>query len=353
MALLRKLGLKFAWLSVAILLLGCGNKMIPVTTNIGNGDSTPEPPPASPMSPSPSPAPQPTPTATPTNWPKCWLSHRLATAEAFRLQGMQPDGTNAAPIYQGKESSYGKSQASAYRYEFAGKMVNPSTTGDCVLNWLVAGHTHAQEPWIDYLSNNKSFTNHNDISVNRIAAVSCTVASTPDCTCVASFADINDDTTRSVMGGQCVKDDNSFFSVNDPAGTNTIQLQDNDLSDCQAINKSALSVRDHASDYEATADKAAAHIVSSEAGFDVSCRLDIAPFAPDMREKDWYAHDITHWGALTCTKKDIDLSQPHCRCYIHKNKSYYKPNDRSRVVSFDTCLWCDGSSCKAVSNSLR
>ena len=263
---------------------------------------------------------------------------------------MQPDGTLATPIYQGKESDYGKSLAADYRFEFDGQMENPDEKGDCILNWLVAGHTHKKEPWIDYFNNNMSFTNHQGKSVNRIAAVSCTAAKTPDCTCVASFADVSDDTTRTAIGGSCVKDDNSFFRFDDPAGTNAIQLQGNDLSECQAINKSALSVRDHASDYEANADKAVAHTVDSGAGFDVSCRLDVAPFAPDMREKDWYAHDITNWGALTCTKKDADLSQPHCRCYIHKYKSYYKLNERSNVVGFDTCLWCDGSSCKFVNN---
>ena len=240
-------------------------------------------------------------------------------------------------------------RSQTYRYQFKGKVQNPDVDGDCVLNWLVAGHTHAQEPWISNHPRSHHFIQGK--SANYIGVVSCTADKTPECTCMSGFADINDDTTRSVSSGLCASSSNQLFNINDPAGTNTIQLQGDALKECRAISDSASFVQTQFSqtDYAAKTDDASAHTVNNF-GLEVSCRLDIEPFAPDAREKDWYAHEITNWGALTCHKKGVDLTKPHCRCYILKEKSFYQANQRSHVYQYHRCLQCDGSSCKGVSN---
>ena len=86
-----KLESRLVGLFVALLLgLGCGNKMTPMLTapNAASGDATSDPVDKT----SPVPA-QPAPAATPKHWPKCWLSSRLAVAEAMRLNGHQADET--------------------------------------------------------------------------------------------------------------------------------------------------------------------------------------------------------------------------------------------------------------------
>ncbi|MDE3269324.1 MAG: hypothetical protein OYH77_03460 [Pseudomonadota bacterium] len=325
----------------AAVFASCGNRMSTMTSAPKDERQKPKPDDSNQTPESPSSG---TPIAAPKNWPKCWLSTRLAAAEALKLLGFHADDVpRSDPLYKGKESSYGYSAASAYRYDFKGGIKNPDATGKCVLNWMVAGHSHSKEPWVH---NHPPHSGAQDY----FGIVSCTADKTPECTCLSGFRSSQDDPTGKVSMGLCVGNGNSLVRSNDFAGANQVQLTGADLEECRNINKSAFYHEQQFGndDYQSAADNSSR--VINKYGLDVSCRLDVEPLTPIAAEKDWYAHAITHWGAVSCHKKGVDTSKAHCRCYILKQKSIFKSNQRSRMYSFDNCMRCDSNDCKFVSN---
>lgn len=291
------------------------------------------------------PPPAPAMVAAPRNWPKCWLSARLATAESMRLNGMDSDADFSDPLYKGKKEAYGYSKQKNYRHEFRGSMKNPSEGGKCILNWFASGHTHTKEPWMSAHAKTNNLLNR---PMPYIGVVSCTADKTPQCTCISAFSDQSDENARMVSSNLCVQG-SRLVNSNNFSGGKATQLQNKELNECRSINKSAMHLQFKHGQEDYTRTQEITRTVS-QFGLDVVCGLDLEPFSPQAQEKDWYAHKITHWGALTCHKRGVDTTKRHCRCHSFIEKSYFTENARSSVYQSHTCLQCDGTSCKVVSN---
>ena len=95
----------------------------------------------------------------PKQWPQCWLSQRLAVKTSFRVAGSHtPMGTPA---------TYTRSDG---RQEFKSTSYNPTTTGNCILNWFDDDTGNTDEPWVALFK--QKFPNYR-------AVVTCTASPTP------------------------------------------------------------------------------------------------------------------------------------------------------------------------------
>ena len=251
----------------------------------------------------------------PKQWPQCWLSARLSTMTAFRITGFGGN-TRQDPLY---ESSGG-------RQEFKSTSYNPTTDGNCVLNWY--GQDNSKEPWVSQLETK---------APNMHAALTCIADKTPDCRCVTLIpSPPYTDQGIELMSGVCVREVTGggyeIYNVRDPSSSNTVPA----AGKCDAaLADSLASVQTQATFMEENTD------TTSTGANGSTCRTDIEPFAPLDDEKGWYANKIRDWAITTCTD-----TTTNCRCYVTYHKSGHKDKERSLARGYKTCLLCADGTCQ-------
>ena len=257
----------------------------------------------------------------PKKWPKCWLSSRLSLMNALRISGFGA-GDKTDPLYSAEQG----------RQEFRGHSKNPTTHGDCVLNWF--GQDHSKEPWVLQLQ-----TGH----PNMHAALTCTADATPQCNCISVIPPPPYRTGNGggidIKIGLCVRDSaaggHELYNYNDPDSSQTIPAAGRCTAvsaDTSAIGKARL----HDNSF-LQQNQDSQHTGASGS----TCRTDIEPFAPLDEERDWYADKIRDWAITTCTDPITN-----CRCYTIHNKSGHEEGKRDAGFEYGTCLLCTNGTCK-------
>ena len=253
----------------------------------------------------------------PKQWPKCWLSYRLSIMTSFRTAGSRGD-TWVAPTYTQEDG----------RQEFPGAAKNPTTSGNCVLNWFA--QDYSQEPWVALFK--QEFSQYE-------AVVSCTAASTPDCLCASTLPVIRNDFYESEE--RCVRKTAAgkyrLYGVHERSDNQTVP----DTGRCAAVHQAVgdiarANIGDTPESFmQQTQDK------PEMGGAGKTCRTDFEPFAPQPDEKDWYANEMRDWAITACTDQNTG-----CRCYAIYNKSGYREGARSGMFEHETCLLCKNSTCQ-------
>lgn len=253
----------------------------------------------------------------PKQWPKCWLSYRLSVMTSFRTAGNRGDKW-VAPTYTQEDG----------RQEFPGQSKNPTTSGNCVLNWFA--QDYSQEPWVGLFK--QEFSQYE-------AVVSCTAKQSPDCLC-ASTLPIASDSGFFTSEERCIRKSANgknykLYSVHEVEGSQPVPA----AGRCDTA-------------YKASEDIAKANILlgnftqqnqdkTEVGGVGLDCRTDFEPFAPLSDEKDWYADEIRDWAITICTDQNTG-----CRCYAIYNKSGYEDGARSGMFEHETCLLCKDGTCQ-------
>ena len=253
----------------------------------------------------------------PKQWPRCWLSDRLAVKTAFDVAGSR-GSTRGSPTYVKSDG----------RQEFKSTSYNPTTSGNCILNWF--DQNHSQEPWVALFK--QKFTRYRGL-------ITCSASPTPDCMCAQTYPELFDGFLNTE--GLCIRKTaaNSYelYDVRQPDPSKTVEAK----GACDAVRSTVESISKtnvkRANFLQQNQDK-------PEVGrHDQTCRTDFEPFAPLPEEKDWYASKIRDWAVTTCTDNNTN-----CRCYAFYNKSGHQEGVRSSVIENDTCLLCENSTCQVV-----
>jgi len=253
----------------------------------------------------------------PKHWPQCWLSFRLSVMTAFHIVGNRGD-TWVAPTY---------TQADG-RQEFQGESKNPTTRGECVLNWFA--QDYSKEPWVELFKQ--------EFSPRYKAVIGCAASPTPDCLCAATLPVVTiDDFYESEE--RCVRktaDGNyKLYGVHEVADDQTVPA----AGRCTAAHKAVVDIARANLGLESFQQRTQDRVETGYAG--QTCRTDLEPFAPQPEEKDWYANEIRDWGVTTCTDQSTG-----CRCYAIYNKSGYTEGEPAGMFEHETCLLCKDGTCQ-------
>ena len=253
----------------------------------------------------------------PKHWPQCWLSFRLSVMTAFHIAGHRDDAPMVAPTYTLAEG----------RQKFQGESKNPTTSGDCVINWF--GQDNPDEPWVELFK--QEFPRY-------AAVISCKASPTPDCLCAATLP-VSDKDGFSESEERCVRktaDGNyKLYSVHEVADDQTVPAAGHCTAAHNAVGEITRANLGLESFRQQTQDR-------QETGYaGQTCRTDIEPFAPQPEEEDWYADKIRDWAVTTCTDESTG-----CRCYAIYNKSGYIEGERAGMFEHETCLLCKDGTCQ-------
>ena len=283
----------------------------------------------------------------PKKWPQCWLSSRLSAMNAFRISGFGASITGT-PIHNPNEG----------RLEFRGHSKNPSTYGNCVLNWLRDSDDadNTNEPWINHQSSDPTKQGIKQRSPGMHAALTCTADATPECHCITVIpkppynAPNGNGFAISLDTGLCVRKDPDtsherpkageafhLFHYNRPDPSQPNVEPENGrcktpLADAFALGNARMRDQSFLQQNQ--------DIPSHPGAGGSTCRTDFEPFAPLDDEKDWYADKIRDWATTTCTDQTTN-----CRCYLTHLKSGHEEGKRSSSIGHGTCLLCKDGTC--------
>lgn len=253
----------------------------------------------------------------PKQWPRCWLSNRLSAKTAFNIGGSR-NGTPGSPTYTSSDG----------RQKFQSTSYNPTTSGDCILNWF--DQDYSQEPWVALFK--QRYPNYR-------AVITCRAHSTPDCMCAHTLPKSHDGFLT--IEGRCIRktaaSSYELYDVREPDPNKGVEAK----GACDAVRR---TVEDIAKTNVGRTSFIQQNQDRQEVGRpDQTCRTDFEPFTPLPDEKDWYASKIRDWAVTSCT--DINTN---CRCYTFYNKSGHQDGIRSLAIEHDICLLCENNTCQIV-----
>ena len=260
--------------------------------------------------------------AAPEQWPQCWLSSRLSSAEAVRKK---------------VQVAYQKNDG---RQEFRGNIVNPTAQGDCIYNWF--GQDNSGEPWVALLHTRlSSFTSADYYE----AVATCTADATPDCTCMTAIPiDSSITSGKPFIVGYCEREnalgETKLFNVSAPDPATPMQPANGRCDTANNLIAEATKPEKRNEIFDMSEDG------DIDVGNNQTCNVDVEPFNPRDDEKDWYADAIRDWAVVVCEDK-----QTSCRSYAIFYKSSEDQDARSPTPESGLMLICNDGSCQRAADN--